>query len=98
MSKCDVIEDSMQDVLSAITQQAFQVFNATSNQMIVAGMGAILGVSHQAIHEYMRTQYDFTKLEYRIVFNRVLSIDRIAGQMREKHKPPEKTSPPTGRK
>ena len=98
MSKCDVIEDSMQDVLSAITQQAFQVFNATSNQMIVAGMGAVLGISHQAIHEYMRTQYDFTKLEYRVVFNRVLSIDRIAGQMREKHKPPEKTSTPTGRK
>ena len=91
MTSCQAIEDDLQECLSPLSSDAFQIFNVTSDQVIVAGMGAILSIQHQAIHEYMRTQYDFSKLEYRYVFNFVVSIDRIAAKMRERHKPPEKT-------
>lgn len=58
----------------------------TSNQVIVAGMGTIIGIQHQAIHEYMKMQYDFTRLQYRTVFNRVISFDKITATLREKYK------------
>ena len=86
MLKCEAIEDDLEENLSWISRDAMAVYNACSNQVIVAGLGTVLGINHQAIHAYMKMQFGFTPLEYRTVFNRVISIDRIAGIMRERYK------------
>ena len=87
ITNCNQIEEDMFEGTSDLSLTAFNVFCATNNQVIVAGMGDVLGINHQAIHMYMQSQMTLTRLEYKTVFEHVIDIDRVSGKLRQKFKP-----------
>jgi hypothetical protein len=84
IERCILNCETLLDDLSILSEKAIRVYTATANQLLVAGMGAVLGINHLAIHEYMR-MCGWEGLEYRIIFEKVVEMDGIARSFRDKY-------------
>ena len=70
------IEDC-EKLITSISQwdrKALELYDFLSNQVLVAGMGEIIGINHLAVHEYLRL-LEYTPFEHRMVFQRILQIE-----------------------
>lgn len=76
--------ETLLDEVSPIALNAVRIYSAIANQLNIGGMGTILGIHHSAIHSYLQ-MCGFYGLEYRVLFSKVLELDGIARQMREKY-------------
>jgi len=66
-----------------------KLYQQVSSQLVVAGMGTVLGINHLAVHEYLK-MLQFKGLEYRFLFNKINQLSNLARTTAEKHKPPDK--------
>lgn len=66
--------DDLVSGYSPYNQQALDAFLILSDQVIVAGMGSILGLNHLSIHAYFQMM-EYSGAQYRMLFHRVLQLD-----------------------
>lgn len=83
--KCiDECEGSIED-LSSYGQEVMSLYGAISSQVIVAGMGEVIGLNHLALHEYLR-MCEYKGSYYRCLFEAVNQVHSFEWQEIRKHK------------
>lgn len=71
IDKCEGLVEDLHPFLAT----ALRIYSMVNDQVLVAGMGEVIGLNQLAIHAYMERQ-GYGELEYQLLFDKVVDISK----------------------